>query len=257
MRELVAKVETGNYKLLVDSNSPSKASELSRNYSLIRVRLFYPVLLFTIIAASPAWSIDTEFRYLEFNEGSILTDLVIVDSLPGRLVGFINKGVPVAFEYKLELWRIRQGWFDRHIANRELTYRVRYDTWEKRYTVMQIKSDLTIEHILSNTREVFDLVTKTSRVSIPLSDTSGIFYLVGKLSIKTMTISNFKEVESWLKGEISGAKKPDLESAPDDFGEFLFNTALRITGLQNISNEIKTRNFRIGDLPLKFNEQTE
>jgi hypothetical protein len=122
---------------------------------------------------------------------------------------------------------------------------------------MQIKSDLAIEHILSENREVFDLVTSTSRVSIPLHDTSGSFYLVGKLSIKTMTISNFREVESWLKGEISGAKKPDLESASGDFGEFLFNTALKITGLQNISNEIKTKNFRIGDLPLKLEKQAD
>ncbi len=250
-------METGNYKSLVDSNSPSKVSQLSRNFSSTRIRLIYLVLLFSIIATPSAWSGDIEFRYLKFNEGSVLTDLAIVDSLPARLIEFINKGVPAAFEYRLELWKTRRGWFDRHIANRELTYRVRYDTWEKKYTVTQIKSDLTIEHILSNNREVFDLVTTTSRVSIPLNDTSGTFYLVGKLTIKTMTLSNFKEVESWLKGEISGAKKPDLKSAPDDFGEFLFNTALRITGLQNISNEIKTENFRIGDLPLRFDKQTE
>ncbi len=241
----------------MDCNSRSKASELSRKFFSTGIRLIYTLLLLSMVATSNARSSDIEFRYLKFDEGSILTDLAIVDSLPARLIEFINKGVPAAFEYKLELWRIRQGWFDKHVANRELTFRVRYDTWEKRYTVMQVRPDLTIEHILSNNREVFDLVTTTSRVSIPLSDTSGIFYLVGKLSIKTMTISNFKEVESWLKGEISGAKKPDLESAPGDFGEFLFNTALRITGLQNISNEIKTRSFRIGDLPLKFNEQIE
>jgi hypothetical protein len=165
--------------------------------------------------------------------------------------------VPAAFEYGIEVWRTRRGWFDEHIADRKLTFRVRYDTWEKNYTVMQIRPDLTIEHILSRNREVLDLVTTTSRVSIPLDDTAGTFYLVGKLSIKIMTLSNFREVESWLKGEVSGARKPDLESAPNDFGEFLFNTALKITGLRNISNEIKTENFRIGELPLEFDTQAE
>jgi hypothetical protein len=187
----------------------------------------------------------------------ILTDLAVVDSLPARLIEYINKGVPVAFEYALEIWKTRRGWFDGRITESELTYRVRYDTWEKNYTVMQIKPDLTIEHILSDQREVLDLVIATRRVSIPLNDTSGTFYIVGKLSIKTMTLSNFKEVESWLKGEISGARKPDLESASDDFGDFLFNTALKITGLQNISDEIKTEKFRIGDLPLRFDKPTE
>ena len=257
MREFVALRKTGNYKSVVDSISPDKASELSAKLSHTRIRVICLAIVLSIVVTSSARSVDIEFRYLKFNEGMILTDLAVVDSLPISLIEYINKGVPVAFEYGLEIWKTRRGWFDRHITDRKLTYRVRYDTWEKNYTVMQIKPDLTIEHILSDNREVVDLVTATRRVSIPLNDTSGTFYVVGKLSIKTMTLSNFKEVESWLKGEISGARKPELESASDDFGEFLFNTALRITGLQNISDEIKTEKFRIGDLPLRFDKPTE
>ncbi len=241
----------------MDCISPDKTSELSAKPSHTRIRVICLTALLSIVVTSSARSVDIEFRYLKFSEGMILTDLAVVDSLSASLIEYINKGVPVAFEYGLEIWKTRRGWFDGRIAESKLTYRVRYDTWEKNYTVMQIRPDLTIEHILSDNREVVDLVTATRRISISLNDTSRTFYVVGKLSIKTMTLSNFKEVESWLKGEISGAKKPDLESAPGDFGEFLFNTALRITGLQNISNEIKTRSFRIGDLPLKFNEQTE
>ncbi len=250
-------MEAGNYKSFVINNSPDKALGVSKNSSPTRIGLIYLVILLSIVITSSARSADIEFRYLKFSEGSILTDFAIVDSLPARLIEFINKGVPAAFEYRIELWKIRRGWFDGHVADMKLTYRVRYDTWEKKYTVMEIRSRLSIEHILSDSREVFDLVTATGRASIPLNDTSGTFYLIGKLSIKTMTLSNFKEVESWLKGEISGAKKPDLESAPDDFGEFLFNTALKITGLQNISKNIKTENFRISDLPLRFDKQSE
>lgn len=237
------------------NRSLNKNSGPSRNLLTILIRPIYLALLFSIVVTTSTRSSGIEFRYLEYNQGSILTDLAVVDSLPARLIEYINKGVPAAFEYGVEVWRTRRGWFDEHIADRKLTFRVRYDTWEKNYTVMQIRPDLTIEHILSRNREVLDLVTTTSRVSIPLDDTSGNFYLVGKLSIKIMTLSNFREVESWLKGEVSGAKKPDLESAPNDFGEFLFDTALKITGLRNISNEIKTENFRIGELPLKFDTQ--
>lgn len=241
----------------MDCISPDKTSECSAKPSHARIRVICLATVLSIIVTSSAQGVDIGFRYLKFNKGMVLTDLAIMDSLPSSLIEYINKGVPVAFEYELEIWKTRQGWFDGRIAEPELTYRVRYDTWEKNYTVMQIRPDLTIEHILSDNREVVDLVTSTGRVSIPLNDTSGTFYVVGKLSIKTMTLSNFKEVESWLKGEISGARKPDLESASDDFGDFLFNTALRITGLQNISDEIKTEKFRIGDLPLQFDKPAE
>ncbi len=181
-------METGNYKSFVDNRSLNKDSEPSRTLSSIRIRPIYLALLISVIATSSTWSSGIEFRYLEFNQGSILTNLAVVDSLPARLIEYIDKGVPAAFEYRVEVWRTRRGWFDEHITDSKLTFRVRYDTWEKNYTVMQIKSDLTIEHILSRNREVLDLVTTTSRVSIPLDDTSGSFYLVGKLSIKIMTL---------------------------------------------------------------------
>jgi hypothetical protein len=250
-------METGNYKSDVIDIPPDKAREFSKNPSYIFMQMILPVIFFLALVTSSAWGLETRFRYVDIDSGSILTDFAIADSIPSHIVEFISKGVPVAFEYRLDLRKIRHGWFDGHMASRELTYRVRYDTWEKKYTVIEIRSGPIIEHILFDSREVFDLVTKTSRVSIPLNDTSGTFYLVGKLYIKTMTLSNFKEVESWLKGEIIGVKKPDMKSASDDFGEFLFNTALKITGLRNISDEIRTGNFRIGDLPLRIDKQTE
>ena len=70
-----------------------------------------------------------------------------------------------------------------------------------------------------------------------------------------MSLSNLKEVESWLKGEISGAKKPDIKDAPDKLGEFLFNTALKISGLKNISEEIRTPFFKIEDGKVVFPER--
>jgi hypothetical protein len=209
------------------------------------------VFLLVIIPGALCGATDIEFSYVRASNDTILTECAQVDSLPQRLTDYIDKGVPVSFEYKVELWKVRSGWFDSRIGSFDLEYHVRYDTWSKKYTVVQIEPHQIIEHILSDRRGLYDLVSECGPMSFLAEDTSADFYLVGTLSIKVLTLSSFREVESWLKGEISGAKKPDIDSAGDKFGEFLFDAALKITGFENISARTRTSDFKLEDLPLE------
>jgi hypothetical protein len=213
-----------------------------------------PTLLFAqaiIIPSFPCKATEIEFPYIKANADTIITECIQVDSIPRRLSDYIDKGVPVSFEYRIELWKVRRGWFDGRIGTFDLDYKVRYDTWSKKYTIVQIDPHQVIEHILSDRRGLYDLVSECGPLSFLAEDTSAYYYLVGTLSIKVLTLSSFKEVESWLKGEISGAKKPDIDSAGDKFGEFLFDAALKITGFENINARTRTANFKIEDLPLE------
>jgi len=149
----------------------------------------------------------------------------------------------------------KTSFVDKLVDNVGIVYRLRYDTWEKRYTVISEQPNIAIEHILEEDREAVDLVKSSGRLMMSIDDQSGDYYIVGKLTIKTMSLSNLKEVESWLKGEISGAKKPKIRDAPDKFGEFLFNTALKVTGLKNISEEIRTPFFEIKNGVIRFHDE--
>jgi hypothetical protein len=206
------------------------------------------VLLVLFIEAK-AQALELEFGYVKCDTSSILTRLDISDSLPSEIIGYINKGVPILFTYRLELWRIRPGWFDKLADFSETTFKVRYDPWEKHYAIVQTSEILTIENSLRSQREALELLGSSGPVKLAIDDTSGVFYLVGRLTLKTMSFSNYKEVESWLKGGISDAKKPEIEDAPSKVGEFVFNMALRITGLKDITREIRSDDFKIADLP--------
>lgn len=199
----------------------------------------------------PCRATEIEFPHIRASNDTIFTECLQVDSLPARLTDYINKGVPVSFEYRVELWKVRRGWFDGRIGSFELEYKVRYDTWSKKYTVVQMDPHQIIEHILSDQRGLYDLVSECGPLGFIAEDRSAHYYLVGTLSIKVLTLSSFREVESWLKGEISKAEKPDIDSAGDKFGEFLFDAALKITGFENISARTRTENFRIEDLPIE------
>lgn len=225
---------------------------LERNLNWFRVLCLFYFFIFTSIPIAATEASQPAFRYIKYENGMILTSFAIQDSLPQELITYLNKGVPISFEYEVELWKVRQGWFDKLLDKAAISFQVRYDPWEKQYSVLQTSGDLTIENTLKGERETIDLVSSSGRNSFALSDTGGIYYLVGRLAIKTMTFSNFKEVESWLKGGISGAKKPDLQEAPDKFGEFVFDLALKISGLKNISDEVKSQEFEISQLPLIY-----
>ncbi len=206
--------------------------------SFISVGLY--IFLFFGVKASAT---EAVFKYIKDNRDSITTNIIISDTLPNELITYLNKGVPISIEYRIELWKERTRWFDKLVDTVNVNYNIRYDPWEKIYTVLQSTGNLSIECEMRELREALDLTNSTSDRKLALDGREALYYLIGQLSIKTMSFSNYKEVESWLRGGISNAKKPNLEEAPDKFGEFIFNTALKISGLKNLSRQIKSPKF--------------
>jgi hypothetical protein len=154
----------------------------------------------------------------------------------------------------MELWRSRTGWIDKRVGRIEATRKIRYDSWEKEYFIITELPELTIENRLDDRLEALELL-KSVGLEFGIEDKDGSFYIIGRLSIRILSLSNLKEVESWLKGELSGAKKPRIKDAPDKFGEFIFNTALRISGLKDISEETQTPFFKIENGGIVFSSK--
>jgi hypothetical protein len=204
--------------------------------------------ILSVFISIPAHAQKPEFQFIKCENNQVSSKIVIADSLPRDLVDNINKGIPVLIFYKIGLWNERSGWFDNLCKSIEITYKIRYDPWEKRYSVIQNNGDIIIEYVFKSEREVWDVICSSGLVTISLENPSGYFYLTGDFAIKIMSFSNYKEVESWLKGEISEAGKPKLNDAPDKVGEFMFNMALKISGLKNISKNIRSQNFEIKEL---------
>ncbi len=190
------------------------------------------------------------FSYIKYENQNILTTLSVLDSLPSALIDHIEKGVPIAFEYDIELWQYKSGWFDKLSDKLKVAIKLRFDPWEKKYSMIIQSRDLDFDNSLDDWRAVWDLLKSSGKSFLEIGDTTATYYLNGKLSIKTMSFSNYREVESWLKGEISSAQKPDLDKAPNQLGEFIFETALKITGLKNKTSEIKSEKFKISALPM-------
>ena len=210
------------------------------------------VFLLFIISFNSSLALAQEpvYKYVDILNDSLRVQVNIVDSLPDDLLKQINKGVPISFEYNLELWQKRSGWFDKLVEKQTISNRVRFDSWDKRFTVVRSAPGLVVEHSLRKLRETLEIVMTTDSLNFAVIKQSEFYYLVCQMTIESISLSNFKEVESWLKGELSDPKPPKVDEAPDKFGDFIFNTALKLSGLKNISKEVRTGLFRLEDLPL-------
>ena len=206
---------------------------------------------FCILLALPvaANALQPQFAFVRYDNGKIVTSVALADSIPEQVLKYMNKGVPVAIEYAVELWKEKSEWFDSRTGHADVIYKVRYDSWEKRYAVVRISEGLVIEHSLNREREAIDLLTSSGRIKFAADDTGGHYYLRAQATIKTMSFSNYKEVESWLRGGISDARPPSLEEAPDKVGEFIFNMALKVSGISDMTGQAKTAPFKLQNLP--------
>jgi hypothetical protein len=225
-----------------------RSAKLLRFCRFSKILWLIPAAIFILSAYASAF--EPQFKYIKRANGEIKTSMALSDSLPEDLINNINKGVPVLFTYRIELWIQRAGWFDKLFGRIETTYKVRYDPWEKRYSVIQIQGDLTIEHSLKGEREVWEIISSSGEIAFAPENIDGYCYMAGEMSAKVMSFSNYKEVESWLKGEITDAGSQKLSEAPDKVGEFMFDMALKISGFKNMSKSIKSENFEIAKLPV-------
>jgi hypothetical protein len=200
------------------------------------------VLLFNFAIAD-----NLSLSHADFRNDSLIIEIEFSDSLPEALLTQIDKGVPVAFKYSVELWYIRGGWFDELTGKAEIDYRLRYDTWERKYTLIRQTEEITIEHRLRKLREVMELISTTDELPFNLGNQNREYYLRGKLTILTMSLSNLREIESWLKGGLRDPKSTPIEEAPSKLGDFIFNTALKLSGIKNLVYDLKTEPFSPGD----------
>jgi len=95
------------------------------------------LIVILIIIQAPAFA--QEARLTNINVSNNRDDLLLFFTLDGafreKLKTAISSGVPATFSFYISLYRVRDLWFDREIADLKLTHTVKYDNLKKEYTV--------------------------------------------------------------------------------------------------------------------------
>lgn len=65
----------------------------------------------------------------------LLLYLTVKNAFPAKIEETINSGVPAAFSFYINLYRVRSFWPDREITEIEVTHTIKYDNLKKEYVV--------------------------------------------------------------------------------------------------------------------------
>lgn len=158
-----------------------------------------------------------------------------------QFVSLLRSGFPLRLHYRLELWRVRSGWFDDFVRELEWEAIARHDPLTEDFALLR-SGGAASRH--ASPDELARALALPYRVALRPS-TDGEFYYLARLEATTLNQSDLDEVTRWLRGEVGPAV-----SGRGDVGDALARgaqrTLLRLAGLPRMSLEGRSGRFRPG-----------
>lgn len=212
-----------------------------------RLRPALAAACLALLAAAPALAI--EFATVEPRrdaEGRIGVMFRLDDPLEPRVEESLARGMPATLLLHAELWRKRNGWFDRVERSIDATVRLRRDVWSRVWLLERVglppiivPSVDSLEVALSRPFELPFPGSARLPVTAP-------YFVVLSATVKPLSVEDAEEVEGWLSGEVRGQSGSGF-GAITAIPRALFDTVRNFAGLGDtraraVSEEFKPRN---------------
>src|SRR5881396_753054 len=159
----------------------------------------------------------------------------------GKFVGLMRSGFPLRLHYRLELWKVRSGWFDQFVREVSWDALARHDPLADDFVLIRTGGSVT----RYSSAEALERAIELPYLITLAPQGSGKFYFLCRLEVTTLNDSDLQELERWLKGDVSPAV-----SGGGSFGDALVRGAqrvlVRIAGLPRLNLEARSAEFRPG-----------
>ena len=142
--------------------------------------------------------------------GYVYVDARLDDLFPPRIAESLARGMPATLQLRTELWRGREGWFDRLESSFDASIRIRYEVWNDLYRVERAGVTLGTSASLDS---IADLIARPW--ALPAGRVGGLrpsprYYVVVYATLKPLTVEDVQEVEGWLSGEVRAEGRAGL-----------------------------------------------
>ena len=106
------------------------------NRAVVRFTAFLCAIL-VLVMTSTAFCQDARLENIIVTNtrDDLLLYLTAKDAFSPKIIKAIQSGVPATFTYYVNLYRIRGLWFDKKIAEMQLTHTLKYDNLKKEYVL--------------------------------------------------------------------------------------------------------------------------
>jgi Domain of unknown function (DUF4390) len=197
----------------------------------IALRPAFAAACLAMLTATPARAI--EFASVEPSrepEGRIGVTFRLSDPLEARVEQSLGRGMPATLMLHAELWRKRNGWFDRVERSVEATVRLRYDVWTHAWLLERAGLPaVTVASVDSLEDALSRPIVLTFPGTMRLAPTARCFVVLSA-TIKPLSVEDVEEVEGWLSGEVRDQRGAGI-GVITDLPRSLFDAVRNLAGL--------------------------
>jgi hypothetical protein len=204
----------------------------------VPLRLSWAILALALmpkvgVAQSPALTVTLQNAVPRVRSTGLLAD--------GKFVGLMRSGFPLRLHYRLELWRVRSGWFDQFVREVSWDAVARNDPLADDFVLIRqgggVSRYATPEELAAALAISYTVTLQPNRGS------NGRYYFVARLEVTTLNDTDLQELSRWLSGDVGPAV-----SGEGNFGEALARGAqrvlVRLAGLPRQLLEARSPTFR-------------
>lgn len=122
--------------------------------------------------------------------------------LEPRVARSLGRGMPATLTLHAELWRKRNGWFDRMEDASEVTFRMRYDVWGDRWRLEDPDGHTLVVRTLDSLQRSLERTIELPLGRLDRLAADAPCYVVVTASLRPLNVEDAEEVEGWLSGEV-------------------------------------------------------
>lgn len=158
----------------------------------------------------------------------------------GKFLGLMRSGFPMRLHYRLELWKVRGGWFDQFVREVSWDAVARNDPLADDFVL--IRQGGTVSRYA--TPEELAAALDIPYVVTMRPTGSGRYYFIARLEVTTLNDTDLQELSRWLSGDVGPAV-----SGGENFGDALARGAqrvlVRLAGMPRQQLEARSPTIRI------------
>ena len=206
--------------------------------------------LLVLLVAAPAHALEIITVTTSRDESGHLWVMTRLDDpVEARIERSLLRGMPATLQLHAELWRRREGWFDRLERSTDAGLRLRYDVWKEEWRIERAGAPPVL---LGSIDSLEIALSRPIALVIPGLDRvppDGRCYVVVTVTVKPLSVEDVQEVEGWLSGEVKDQGSAGfgvVTQLPRSF----FDAVRNFTGFGDSHDRATTPEFTPSALPV-------
>jgi hypothetical protein len=200
-----------------------------------------------LLMGGPAWGLDLDLSAPRERRGYLYVDVYVREPFGERVRESLQRGMPATVQLRAELWRRRNGWFDRMESSFEARVRVQYEAWSDRFRIERAGGEAIRVSGLDSAATVL-----SRPWALPVGRIGDLkpgvrYYVVVHAILKPLSVEDVAEVEGWLSGEMRSGRGAGL-GVITELPVSLFDAVRNFAGFGDKRSRTTSEEFELRDL---------